>query len=412
MEPARADAGREDLPVGKGGAAHVRTGSVFSRLRALARRGPPGDWHVGQLTSRSWTCGVARGRSFPTGRSSRSTACRGTRMAGRSRAAGRLVDRTRGVSSSTRWMAAATIRSSASRCARSSPRDGCRAVARTSPGHLWGTPRPSSAKMTVSRRRPILAIRGFVRTVRISPDGRWLAFDTNDGGPSHVYVVSISGKGERVAVSPRPGESPRWSHDGRQLFFRTGTAMMAVDVRETGEQIELGAERKLFDAEMASEYAVGPSGDFYTLAPVPGAATQTHIQLRTRWFDEVDRLMRGSERARERRRRPIVETGSPAWNDTRQWPASAGRRHLIVGRPERPLHERAVITVPGSVSSRSRVSSPASGAQVCPRANRKSRIFSTPSLVTRKLCPALNRRAAFGRPARGLIRARGRRGVR
>ena len=111
-----------------------------------------------------------------------------------------------------------------------------------------------------------------------------------------MYVVSISGKGERVAVSPRPGDSPRWSHDGRQLFFRTGTAMMAVDVGRTGEQIELGAERKLFDAEMASEYAVGPSGDFYTLAPVPGAATQTHIQLRTRWFDEVDRLMRGSER--------------------------------------------------------------------------------------------------------------------
>jgi eukaryotic-like serine/threonine-protein kinase len=144
--------------------------------------------------------------------------------------------------------------------------------------------------------QPILAIRGFVRTVRISPDGRWLAFDTNEGGPTHVYVVSISGKGERVAVSPRPGESPRWSHDGRQLFFRSGTAMMAVDVHETGEQIELGAERKLFDAEMASEYAVGPSGDFYTLAPVPGAAMQTHIQLRTRWFDEVDRLMRGSER--------------------------------------------------------------------------------------------------------------------
>ena len=65
---------------------------------------------------------------------------------------GQIGDRTRGVSSSTRWMAAATIRSSASRCARSSPRDGCRVVGRTSHGHLWGTLRPSSAKMTVSRR--------------------------------------------------------------------------------------------------------------------------------------------------------------------------------------------------------------------------------------------------------------------
>jgi hypothetical protein len=96
-------------------------------------------------------------------------------------------------------------------------------------------------------------------------------------------------------VSPRPGEAPRWSHDGRQLFFRSGTAMMTVEVRETGDRIDLGPERKLFDAEMTGEYVVAPNGDFYTLAPVPGVAFQTHIQLRTRWFDEVDRVMRGAQ---------------------------------------------------------------------------------------------------------------------
>ena len=139
----------------------------------------------------------------------------------------------------------------------------------------------------------ILTERGNIRTVRISPSGGWLAYDSSVSGPFHVYVASISGKGERLQVSPRPAEAPRWSHDGRQLFFRSGTAMMAVDVRETGEQIDLGPERKLFDAAMAWEYAVAPNGDFYTLAPVPGTAFQTHIQLRTRWFDDVDRLMRG-----------------------------------------------------------------------------------------------------------------------
>jgi len=74
--------------------------------------------------------------------------------------------------------------------------------------------------------------------------------------------------------------------------------MMAVDVRESGEQIDFGTERKLFDAAMASEFDVAPNGDFYTMAPVPGAATQTHIQLRTRWFDEVDRVMRGARHQR------------------------------------------------------------------------------------------------------------------
>jgi WD40 repeat protein len=140
--------------------------------------------------------------------------------------------------------------------------------------------------------RPILTEQGSLRNVRISPDGRWLAYDRSDAGPFHVYVAPVTGKGERVPVSPRAGESPRWSHDGRQLFFRSGTAVMAVDVSVKGDQIDIGTERKLFDATMAWEYAVAPNGDFYTLAPVP-ASFQTHIQLRTRWFEEVDRLMRG-----------------------------------------------------------------------------------------------------------------------
>jgi hypothetical protein len=58
---------------------------------------------------------------------------------------------------------------------------------------------------------------------------------------------------------------------------------------EAHERQADGAERKLFDATMAGEYDVAPNGDFYTLAPVPGAASQTHIQLRTRWLEDVDR---------------------------------------------------------------------------------------------------------------------------
>jgi hypothetical protein len=144
----------------------------------------------------------------------------------------------------------------------------------------------------------ILTERGAMRTVRLSPDGRWLAYDSSVSGPFHVYVTSISGKGERLQVSPRPADAPRWSHDGRQLFFRNGSAMMAVEVRSTVDQVDLGTERKLFDAPMAWEYDVAPNGDFYTLVPVPGAATQTHIQLRTRWFDDVDRMMRGVQQSR------------------------------------------------------------------------------------------------------------------
>ena len=136
---------------------------------------------------------------------------------------------------------------------------------------------------------------GTIREVRISPNGRWLAFDAANDGPPHVYIIPVSAKGERLQVSPRPGDTPRWSHDGRQLFFRNGTAVMAVDVHEKGKEVDVGAERKLFDAAMALEYDVAPNGDFYTLVPAPDVAYQRHIQLRTRWFEEVERVMRGGK---------------------------------------------------------------------------------------------------------------------
>jgi eukaryotic-like serine/threonine-protein kinase len=130
---------------------------------------------------------------------------------------------------------------------------------------------------------------GSVLNVRISPDGRWLALDSTATGRFEVYVLPLSGTGARVAVTARGGMSPEWSGDGRQLFFRRDSALMVVDVDTTSTEFQFSAERKLFDWDVAREYAVGPGGQFYSMQPVPGAALQNTIQLRTGWFAEVER---------------------------------------------------------------------------------------------------------------------------
>jgi eukaryotic-like serine/threonine-protein kinase len=142
--------------------------------------------------------------------------------------------------------------------------------------------------------KTILSESASIASIRVSPEGRWLAFDSTSAGPFHIYAIPVTGGG-RVQVSARPADSPRWSRDGRQLFFRSGSSIMAVDVRITGEQIDFVNERKLFDGEIAREYDVAPNGDFYTMVPAPDIAYQRHIQIRTQWFDEVERVMRGSK---------------------------------------------------------------------------------------------------------------------
>ena len=61
-----------------------------------------------------------------------------------------------------------------------------------------------------------------------SPDGRSIAYASNESGQFDIYVDSFPKPGTRVRVTTAGGTEPRWSNDGRELFFRRGSAIHAV----------------------------------------------------------------------------------------------------------------------------------------------------------------------------------------
>jgi hypothetical protein len=167
----------------------------------------------------------------------------------------------------------------------------------------WGpseAPRGSALWLIRQGERPakLLNDGGMIRRAAVSPDGRWVAFDSlATSGDEQVAVVPLTGRAGPVAVTARGG-FPEWSHDGRQLFFRAGRAVKVVDVTADGTGIHVGHERTLFEWDaLAREYAVSPRGEFYGLEPVPGTALQRSLHLRTNWFAEVERLIGGGREA-------------------------------------------------------------------------------------------------------------------
>ena len=68
---------------------------------------------------------------------------------------------------------------------------------------------------------------------RVSPDGRWVVFVTNESGRDEVVVQPFPGPGGRVQVSAGGGTEPVWSRDGRRLFYRGSGKLMAAEVRTT-----------------------------------------------------------------------------------------------------------------------------------------------------------------------------------
>src|ERR1019366_2369556 len=76
----------------------------------------------------------------------------------------------------------------------------------------------------------------FIRTPfnesapQFSPDGHWMAYVSNESGRNEIYVVAYPGPGGKWQISTEGGTEPIWNRNGRELFFRDGKKMMAVDI--------------------------------------------------------------------------------------------------------------------------------------------------------------------------------------
>jgi serine/threonine-protein kinase len=93
--------------------------------------------------------------------------------------------------------------------------------------------------------RPLDDSRYAQGSPKISPDGRHLAYCTNESGRPQVYVRAFPGPGPVVQVSSEGGTDPVWRRDGRELFYRNGDSMMVVPVT-AGPSFSAGRPQQLW----------------------------------------------------------------------------------------------------------------------------------------------------------------------
>lgn len=124
-----------------------------------------------------------------------------------------------------------------------------------------------------------------------SPDGKWLAYGSNESGEFRVYVVPFPGPGGKWQVSPGDGDYPRWRRDGKELFYLTiSNKLMAAEVQASGTSFAIGAVKPLFEARayrsIVGAYDVSPDGQRFALAYEPGQPNAA-IALVENWDAEL-----------------------------------------------------------------------------------------------------------------------------
>ena len=116
----------------------------------------------------------------------------------------------------------------------------------------------------------------------LSPDGKWLAYQSDETGRMEVYVRPYPGPGARVSVSLHGGTEPVWAHSGRELFFRSGDSLMAAAVA-LSPSFAVTGRRPLFTGSFLSgdtyrEYDVAPDDQHFVMLS-GGAGRSTLIGL-------------------------------------------------------------------------------------------------------------------------------------
>jgi dipeptidyl aminopeptidase/acylaminoacyl peptidase len=125
------------------------------------------------------------------------------------------------------------------------------------------------------------------QAARFSPDGKWMAYESNESGQTQIYVQSVPASGTKYQISASGGSRAQWRRDGKELFYiSTDRKLMAVPIK-LGATVEVGIPQALFPLPPTGVRVYAPLRDgqrfLVNVAAGGEAAVVPTITLVTNW---------------------------------------------------------------------------------------------------------------------------------
>ena len=143
--------------------------------------------------------------------------------------------------------------------------------------------------------KPLIATPAYEGGAQLSPDGRWLLYQSNASGQAEIYVRRYPELDRLWQVSEGGSVQPRWSRSGREIYYRNGRHVLAVSIDTSGAEPALGKPTPLFtdDYDFAAgtsipNYDVTPEGRFIMTRRVVGGGRYRAV---VNWTEELKRIL-------------------------------------------------------------------------------------------------------------------------
>jgi hypothetical protein len=150
--------------------------------------------------------------------------------------------------------------------------------------------------MAERRARPLLRTPYNEAWARFSPDGAWLAYQSDETGSFEVYVCRLDEPSRRLQVSTGGGTVPIWSAAGDRIYYTRGTQLMTADARLAGS-LKIGRPHALFAIDGLNVNDVNARGDRFLAVGRPVATSISRISLVENWNQVLAGLAPKSELA-------------------------------------------------------------------------------------------------------------------
>jgi serine/threonine protein kinase len=151
---------------------------------------------------------------------------------------------------------------------------------------LWVLPLSGDRKPV-----PFLQTQFWERLGQFSPDGRWVAYASNESGRFEIYVAPFPGPGGKWQVSVAGGQQPRWRGDGSEVFYLApGGTLMAAKASSQRESFQVGEVRPLFQAPVVRgrfQYDVTGDGQQFLMNTTAEQVVSTPVTVVVNWIAKL-----------------------------------------------------------------------------------------------------------------------------